>query len=196
MPFSDEKNKENNSQMPLNNQMQNTYQAPMQPQYQRQTANPNLYDDQYNCGTYLSSNYPLYYHRTPIAQHQNVNGEPSNAQVPYNQRPVLLTNMYQQQQQQPQPNLYTNGQQHVGYVDREMDLTANHHVNPNYIPMTYNIHPNRASDYPAYNNQVINDEANLTNFSDIEVMKFDGITNEIDNIVMDSIVNSVESIKL
>lgn len=157
--------------MPVNNQVQNTFQPSVQPHYQRQVANPNPYNGQYNfpCTTYPNTNIPPNFYAAPIVQHQNINNqfyvEPSNNS--YNHQPTLLPNMYQQQLQQPQANIYTNGQQHGGYMDHVMNLTTNNQIN--CISSTYNNDTNKAVEYSTHNTPAMNDNlvTNDTNISDL-----------------------------
>lgn len=168
MSFLAEENKENNTHMPLNNQLQNTYQAPVQPHHQRQTVNTYPYGGQYH-GTETDSNYymrPSYFY-TPAAQHGHF-GEPSNVQTLYNPNEILQPISFQQQKQQSQSTEYQNDQQHGGYMHQVTNSTANHS-----IPLTYNtdnsMNPNKNLDYFVNNAQALNDnpEENNTNVSDL-----------------------------
>lgn len=194
--------------MPLNNQLQSTYQAPAQPHHQRQTANTYPYGEQYH-GTHDSNYYsrPSYFY-TPTAQHF---GEPSNVVTPYNSHEVLQPILYQQQKQpQPQSSVYQNGQQHGGYMHQVTNSTANHSMNSatNGLPLTYNtdnsMNHNKNQDYFVNNAQALteNSEENNTNVSDLvqhiqssDLMKWkdvDGINeNEMNSFAssFDSMIN-------
>lgn len=170
--------------MPANGQVQNTFQPLVQPHYQRQVANPNSYNGQYNfpCATYPNPNLPSNYYATPHVQHQTINnqyyGEPLNN--PYNLQPTMPPNMYQQQLQQPQTNLYANDQPHGGYMDHMLNTNASNSMA--CIASIHNNDPNRAVEYSIHNTQAMKDDSgtNDANISDLWKGVSDFFPEEID----------------